>query len=198
MPFPLLLKQMLPGLLPVFIFIIADEIWGTAIGLYVAVIFGILELIATRIKDRRLDWFIILDTAFLVLLSGVSILLDNAIFFKLKPALLELIMCILLTAEALRPEKFFELAASRYMKNTEPALNDKGIAAMRRMMILMTIIFAGHTAVTVYAAFCLSQASWAFISGGLFYIIFAAIMAWQFIVLYIRKMKKSSNKQNFS
>lgn len=187
MPLSLLLKQMLPGLLPLFIFIIADEIWGTVTGLYVAVAFGVIELIATRIKDRHWDGFIILDTAFLVLLGGISIILENAIFFKLKPALLELILCIILAAAALQPGKFLTMMASRYMKNTEIILNEKGIRAMRRMIILMTVIFTSHTALTVYAAFCMSAEAWGFISGGLFYIIFALILAVQFILLLLRR-----------
>ena len=32
------IKKILPGLIPLFVFIIADEIWGTQIGLIVAVI----------------------------------------------------------------------------------------------------------------------------------------------------------------
>ncbi|HPS58198.1 MAG TPA: septation protein IspZ [Spirochaetota bacterium] len=198
MPLTLFLKQMLPGLLPLFIFIIADEIWGTLIGLYVAVIFGVLELVVTRIKDRRWDGFIILDTAFLVLLGGISIMLDNAIFFKLKPALLEIILCIILAAAAMQPEKIFMLISSRYMKNTKMKLNDNGIKTMRRMILFMALIFAAHTVLTVYAALCMSQGAWAFISGGLFYIIFAVIMAGQFIMMYIRKIKNSANQQNIS
>ena len=36
-----LIKRMLPGLLPILIFILADEIWGTTVGIYVAVAVGI-------------------------------------------------------------------------------------------------------------------------------------------------------------
>ena len=198
MPFTMLLKQMLPGLLPLFIFIITDEIWGTEIGLYLAVIFGVLELFATRIKDGHWDGFIILDTAFLVLLGGISILLENAVFFKLKPALLELILCIILSSAAIRPEKFFRLITSRYIKNTELALNENGRKAMRRMVLFMVLVFAAHTALTVYAALYMSREAWVFISGGLFYIIFAVIMSGQFIVMFIRKMKKSTNQQDIA
>lgn len=193
MPLAIMLKQMLPGLLPLFIFIAADEIWGTTTGLYVAVIFGIIEMIITRFKDKHWDGFIFLDTSFLVLLGSISILLENAVFFRLKPVFIELILCIIMAAAALHPEKFFGLVTSRYMKSTELVLNDSSISSMRRMMFLMTLIFGAHTLLTLYAAFCMSQAAWAFISGGLFYILFAAVPAGQFIILYIRKNKKSRN-----
>lgn len=189
MPLSLLLKQMLPGLLPLFIFIIADEAWGTETGLYIAVGFGVFELFITRIKNERWDGFIIIDTLFLVILGAVSILLDNAVFFKLKPALLELVMCIILLAAAQRPDKTFMIISARYIKNPGVRLNDSGAASMKRMLLLLALVFAVHTAFTVYAALLMSQAAWAFISGGLFYIIFGVIIAVQFIVVYIRRKK---------
>lgn len=194
MPLAIMLKQMLPGLLPLFIFIAADEIWGTKTGLYVAVVFGVIELIITRIKEKHWEGFIILDTVFLVLLGGISILLENAIFFRLKPALIEFILCIILAAAAVHPEKFFGLVTSRYLKNTELTLNVKGIRSMRRMMFVMTLAFTAHTLLTVYAAFRMSQAAWAFISGGLFYIVFVVIIAGQFTLHFIRRRRSGVNR----
>jgi hypothetical protein len=49
-----LLLQLLPGFIPLLIFIIADEIWGTEIGLIVAITTGFLELAFYWIKDRNL------------------------------------------------------------------------------------------------------------------------------------------------
>ena len=72
-----LLKQMLPGLLPLFIFVIADELWGTEIGLYVAVGFGILELLITYIKEKKLEKFVLADIMLLVALGLISILLEK-------------------------------------------------------------------------------------------------------------------------
>ena len=79
--------RLLPGLLPLFIFIIADEIWGTKIGLIVALGFGILELFYTYIKTQKIEKFILSDTILLVALGAISILLNNEIFLKLKPFL---------------------------------------------------------------------------------------------------------------
>ena len=42
-PFRKMAIQMIPGLLPLVIFILADEIWGTTIGLIVALVLGITE-----------------------------------------------------------------------------------------------------------------------------------------------------------
>ena len=48
-----LLLQLLPGFIPLFAFIVADELWGTKIGLIVAIAFGIIELAWYWIKDRK-------------------------------------------------------------------------------------------------------------------------------------------------
>ncbi len=189
MPLTILLKQMLPGLLPLFVFIAVDEIFGTTAGLYTAVIFGIAELIFTWFRERRFDKFILFDTIFLVILGGISILLNDAIFFKLKPAGLELIICIILAAAAARPEIFLKAMTGRYSKNMELTVTEHGIKAMKRMMYILTLIFFLHTALIVYAAFFMSERAWGFISGVLFYIIFGVIFAGQMIVLKIKKRK---------
>jgi len=57
-----LLLQLLPGFIPLFAFIIADKLWGTKPGLIVAIASGIIELAWYRIRDRKFDKFILLDT----------------------------------------------------------------------------------------------------------------------------------------
>ncbi len=192
MPLMMMLKQMLPGLLPLFVFMIADEIWGTRTGLYVAVAFGVIELILTRIKDGKYDRFIIFDTAFLVILGLVSILLENDIFFKLKPALIEGILCIILAVSIFSPANLILAMTRRYMKNVEMTLTDAGIAAMKRMLTIFLFVVAMHTALVVYSAFFMSKEAWLFISGGLFYIIFGVLFAGQ--ILYY-KIKGWKNKK---
>ena len=198
MPLMMMLKQMLPGLLPLFVFMIADEIWGTTTGLYIAVIFGVAELIATRIKDGKYDRFIIFDTAFLVILGLVSILLENDIFFKLKPALMELILCVILAVSAFSPANLVLAMSQRYMKNMEMTLTDAGINAMKRMLKIILLVVASHTALVVYSAFFMSKESWLFISGGLFYIIFAVMFAGQILYYKIRSCKTKQPFENSS
>ncbi|MFV0269244.1 MAG: septation protein IspZ [Draconibacterium sp.] len=95
-----LLKKLLPGFIPLFVFIAADEIWGTKIGLFVAIGVGIAEMVWIAVKEKRFEKFVLFDTLLLVALGGVSILLDNDIFFKLKPGLIELILLVVLAVSA--------------------------------------------------------------------------------------------------
>lgn len=191
MSFTVLLKQMLPGLLPLFIFIAVDEIYGVETGLYAALVFGIAGLLFTWFREKRLDRFILFDTVFLILLGGVSLLFETPIFFKLKPAVIELIICAILGAAAAKPELFLKAMTGRYIKNMELKVTEEGIDAMRKMMLILTVVLLMHTILTVYSAFFMSERVWGFISGVLFYIIFGVFFAGQMIAVKIRRRRNA-------
>jgi len=83
-----LLKKMLPGFIPLFVFILIDEIWGTRAGLVAALVIGVAELGWIGYREKRFERFVLFDTLLLLVLGGISIVLDNDIFFKLKPGLI--------------------------------------------------------------------------------------------------------------
>jgi len=185
-----LLKQLLPGFIPLFIFILADEIWGTKIGLLVAVGFGIAELIWVAIKEKRFEKFVLFDTLLLVVLGAVSILLHNDIFFKLKPGLIELILLAVLGVSAFSSVNIIGLMGQRYMKGIH--FNDAQVRQMRQSMKTLFYIFLVHTLLVFYSAFYMSKEAWGFISGGLFYAIFGVY----FLVELYRQRKKKKQLAN--
>jgi isopentenyldiphosphate isomerase/intracellular septation protein A len=182
-----LLKKLLPGFIPLFVFIAADEIWGTKVGLIVALAVGLFELVYTYFKEKRFDKFILLDTALLLALGGVSLLLHNEIFFKIKPAVIEAIMCIILAVSAFTPIDIVGGMTKRYMKGME--MNDAVMKKFKQTLKVMFWIFTAHTILVLYAAFYMSKEAWAFISGGLFYILFGVYFLYEFLQQR-RKMKK--------
>ncbi len=182
-----ILKTLAPGFLPLIIFIAADAIWGTKIGLIIAVASGIIELFISYIKEKTLDKFVLLDVGLIVVLGGVSILLENDIFFKLKPAIIELIFCIILGISVFSPVNIMLMMSKRYMKNIE--LGQAQIAQMNRSLRALFFIFLAHTLMIVYAAFFMSKQAWAFISGGLFYILFIAYFAYELVRTKYKKKK---------
>jgi isopentenyldiphosphate isomerase len=165
-----LLRKLLPGLIPLFVFIAADEIWGTKTGLFVAIGVGVFEMGWIGMKEKRFDKFILFDTLLLVILGFISIVLDNDIFFKLKPGLIELILVAILAISAFSPVNIIGLMGQRYFKGA--TFNNTQIAQMRTKLKYPFCIFTVHTALVFYAAFYMSNEAWAFISGGLFYILF--------------------------
>jgi len=166
-----LLKTLAPGFLPLLVFIAADALWGTEIGLAVAVASGIIELAVSYFREKTWDRFILLDTLLIVALGGISLLLRNDIYFKLKPALVELVFCLVLGVSVYSPVNIMLAMSRRYLKNLP--LGEEQMQPLRRSMKALLVIFLGHTALIVYAAFAMSLRAWGFISGGLFYILFA-------------------------
>ena len=65
------------------------------------------------------------------------------------------------------------MMSQRYMKGMK--VDDAQMQQMRQSMLLMFWIFLAHTALVFYATFYLSDAAWAFISGGLFYMLFGVV-----------------------
>lgn len=180
-----LLKKLLPGFIPLFVFIAADEIWGTKTGLFVAIGIGLLEMAWVGFKEKRFDSFILFDTLLLVVLGAVSIWLNNDIFFKLKPGLIELILVAILALSAFSRINIVGLMSQRYLKGT--TFNNSQVAQMRKSLKILFFIFTGHTLLVFYATFYMSKEAWAFISGGLFYILFGVYFLFE---LYRQKKKQ--------
>jgi isopentenyldiphosphate isomerase/intracellular septation protein A len=181
------LLQLLPGFIPLIAFILADEIWGTRIGLLVAIGFGIGGLAWYWVKDRRFDRFILFDTLLIVDLGVVSIVLENEVFFKLKPALIGVLMCAILGVSAFTPSNILLNMSKRYLKGME--LNDQQYQQFRRNLKIMFWLFAGYTLLVFYSVWFMSKEAWAFISGGLFYILFGAYFLCEFLRSSIRRRK---------
>lgn len=180
-----LLKHLAPGFLPLIVFIIADSFFEPAIAITIALATAMVELIISYIKDKTLDKFVLVDVGLIVALGMISILLDNEIFFKLKPAVIELLFCILLAVSVFSPVNIILMMTKRYMRNIQ--LGEAQVAQMTRSMTVLFYIFLGHTVLIVYSAFFMSKQAWAFISGGLFYILFGTYFVFE---LYRNKHKQ--------
>lgn len=185
-----LLKILLPGLLPLIVFILVDEFYGTTAGLIVAVAFGAGQLLLTYAKEKFFDTFVLFDTLLIVALGGISLLLENDIFFKLKPAVIGAILCAVLGVSGFSSTNLFAMMSRRYMKGIE--IDDAQIRQLTRSARILFVLFSFHTALVVYAAFFLSTEAWAFISTVLFYLLFGGYFLVEFVnaQLALRRYKK--------
>ncbi len=186
------LLQLLPGFLPLFAFIIADELWGTKIGLIVAISSGVIEIAYYWIKDRKFDKFILMDTLLIIALGVVSIVLENDVFFKIKPALIGVLMCAIMGVSVFTPSNILLNMSKRYMKGIE--FSDQQYQLMKKNMIVMFWIFVLYTILVFYSVWFMSKEAWAFISGGLFYILFGVYFVLEFLKTKI-KQKKLKNEE---
>jgi isopentenyldiphosphate isomerase/intracellular septation protein A len=182
-----MLLKMLPGLIPLFVFIIADEIWGTQTGLVVALVVGVAEVMYVWVKEKRIDKFILFDTFLLVAMGGISIVLDNDIFFKIKPGIIGVILSVLLGISAFTPRNFLLAMSQRYTKGL--TFSDEQYKKMTQSIKALFFIFSIHTLLVFYAAWFLSKEAWLFISGGLFYILVGAYFLFEFLKLKWQQKK---------
>ncbi len=174
-----LLKVLLPGLLPLIVFILVDEFYGTTAGLIVAVAFGIGQLLLTYSKDKVFDTFVLFDTLLIVVLGGISLLLDNDIFFKLKPAIVGSILCVMLGVSTFSSMNLVVMMSRRYLKGIE--INDAQVQQLTRSAKILFYLFSFHTVLVVYSAFFLSTEAWAFISTILFYLLFGVYFLYEVV-----------------
>jgi len=177
------------GFFPILIFLVADWIYGAMIGIIVALVVGLFELAYFYFKNKKIEKFILFDIGLLVLFGVVSILLENDFFFKLKPAVLEFILVIILAIHGFTNKPLLLLMSKRYMPdiNLQP-FQEKIIRLMTRVM---SVILFLHVLLIIWSAQYASKELWAFISGGLFYIIVALLFGGQWIYMRFFKRKFS-------
>jgi isopentenyldiphosphate isomerase/intracellular septation protein A len=179
----LLLKSLLPGLLPLIIFVGADALFGETVGLLVGIGTGIVEFVYTLIKQKKADPFVAGDTLLLAVAGALSVALDNAIFFMLKPAIIELVLAAAMIAMLALPPAYLKAYVGRQLRGL--TIPDAALPRMKKGLGFMTGLIVLHAALTAYAAFAMSKAAWGFVSGGLLYILFAAYALWTFVAAKI-------------
>ncbi len=186
----LLLKSLVPGLLPLVIFVGADALFGETIGLLVGIGVGIVEFAWVLIKDKKADPFVAADTILLAIAGGLSFVLHDAIFFKLKPAIIEFVLAAAMGGMLVLPPAYLKGYIGRQLRGI--AIPDSAMPQMKRSLSLMLAVLAAHVALTAYAAVALSTAAWGFVSGGLLYILFGVFAVGQFASAKLKAKRLSS------
>ncbi len=181
-----LLKNFAIGFIPIFVFIVVDSVYGTTAGLITALITGIGYFFYYLIRYKQIEKMILLDTVLILLTGGVSLLFNNAIFFKLKPAIIELIMTVLVGVHAFTEKPVLLHMGQRYMRDLP--VNEAQLHLMKQLSRLLFAVLLVHTVLIVYSAFFWSEAAWGFVSGGLFYILIGLLLVGQFV--YLKFVKK--------
>ncbi len=189
----MVLLKMLPGFLPLIIYVVAEGFWGETVGLITGIAGGVAEFAILLIKNRRPDWLAFCDTFLLAGMGGVSIALQDDIFFKIKPAVIELVMAVLVGISAFGSQNLLMGRTLNSLKaeGLDLAPAEQRMQAMMRGLFILLLI---HIGLTVAAAFWWSKEVWLFVSGGLLYVMMgiwaAGILGKMF--LQIRAARKQS------
>ncbi len=182
-----LLRTVLPSLIPLLVFVAADSLFGERVGLIVGVVTGVIDFVIAFVRDKKPDFFILADTVFLVAAGVLSLSLENELFFRLKPAAIELLMGIVLGLLLVLPPRYLKGYMERQLRGM--SFSEETLAPMRKSLAVMLAVLAVHIALTIYAALHLSTAAWGFISGVLLYILFALMILAEFAAVRVRNRK---------
>ncbi len=182
------IKNILLGFLPLLMFVAADsflsehypEAEATRYALLLGIGMGISQALFVYFKEQRLDKMILLDTLLIVGMGGFSLLSGDKIFFKMKPALVQLVTVLFLGFVAFVKPKLLASMSGRFMKDRE--ISEAQLNSMQHSAQGLALVLFLHTLLIVYAALSMSKGAWAFISGPLIYIImgvyFLGMMGW--------------------
>lgn len=174
-----MIRKLIPGLIPLLVFILADELWGMKVGLAVAVSIGLIELLVTFFREKKLDRFVLLDTLLLLLLSALSYLFENEIFFKVKPAMIDLVLAALISLSLFTKIDPLGSMSQRLLSGVQ--MNGFQKDLFRRNLWVMFWMVLIHTLLVLWAAFFLSKEIWAFISSFLLFIMMGSYIGFEFI-----------------
>jgi intracellular septation protein A len=181
--------QLFLQMLPLIVFIIVDALFNNLrVSIISAIVFAAGQLAFYYVKSGRFDWFVLLDVGLIVGLGLVSVALKNDIFFKVKPAIIEVAAMVFFLALIFSPDRFLFNYFGRMMPKGV-MLNPAAIGAMKVMLVWMCGYMLVHIGAVLYTAFYSSRTVWAFVSGPGFYLLFIPIMAW-IIIKAVRKRRK--------
>jgi len=157
-----LLLQLLPGLLPILIYIAADYIFGEVKGLIIAIGLSLLEFIFILFRQKRADKFVLFDLLLISIMGGISIAFSTPIFFKIKPAIINIILAIVLAISAFTERSLLTVMMKRFLPDLE--ISESIASKLRRTSKALFFIVIFHTIAIVISALYLSKEIWGFIS----------------------------------
>lgn len=187
-----ILKNFSIGFLPIAIFMITDWLYGSMAGIAIALLFGFGELIFIYIKNKSFEKFILFDLVLLLIFGSVSLILENGFFFKLKPAVFEIILVAILAIHGFSNRPILLMMGKRYFPKIE--MHPTQLDLLKVLTKIIAFVFFIHTFMIVWSAYFWSKEVWVFISGGLFYIIFGVLLLAQFI--FIKFFKKTRGQKH--
>ena len=184
-----LIKNLAAGFVPLLVFIIADEMFELVYSLAIALGVSLIYVLFTFIREKRLDKFALLDAALILTLGGVSLAFNSPVFILVKPAIVEAVFVVMIGVTVFTNNPLLIQMSQRYMKGME--LGDQQVYMMRRMLHGMFWLLLLHVALIVTTAVYVGKPDtpgylerkeiWAFVSGGLFYILIGLVFVWQYI-----------------
>lgn len=158
---------LLGGILPVVIFTVIEEKYGTYWGLVSGMVFGLGEIIFEKVKFKKVDSITWIGNGLLLGMGAISLFTKEGIWFKLQPAIIELFMAILLMGSTIMGKPFLLLMAKK--QNTLSQLPEPIRPIMEKQFsglnFRIGLFFLLHSVLATWAALYWSTRAWAILKG---------------------------------
>lgn len=158
---------LLGGIIPVVLFTLIEEYYGTVAGLIAGMIFGVGEIAYEYHKNKRVEKITLFGNGMLLILGGVSLFTSEGIWFKLQPALLELLMGGILIGSCLIGKPLLVVLSEKQgaFQNIPEPMRDLMKKGFMGMTIRIGIFFLLHAVLATWAALYWSTRAWAILKG---------------------------------
>lgn len=174
------LKSLLPSLLLIAIYFIAEEFFGPAVGACIAFILGCAEFIYIRIREKMYDKMILWTTLFFCVPGFLVFWSGNPLLSRLQAVIIEAALCILTGVLAFSKIDPTATLPLNYRKNLHITTGQK--RSMRLTLQILFCLLTLHTISSCLAILYLPEKTADFISGPLLYLWIGVY----FLVLFIR------------
>ncbi len=182
------------GLLPIILFTVIEDQYGTMAGLIAGLTFGVGEVLYEKIVHKKVNKITWIGNGLLVGFGLISLWTADGIWFKLQPALMESIMALILWGSLIlkRPILATLAEAQGVMLPEELKVGLKGLTFRTGIFFLL------HAGLATWAAFEWTTTQWALLKGlGLtlsfiVYLVFEGIFLRRSLLRKIAEQKKTS------
>ncbi len=155
------------GILPIVVFTIIEEYYGTMWGLVSGMALGGCELLVEWRRQGRVQAITWIANGLLLGLGCFSLLTAAGIWFKLQPAIMEGILSLIFVGSVLVGHPFLVWLAIKQNLFTGAPQEVHSLLKeeFSRLTVRIGIFFGIHSALATYAAFYWSTRSWALLKG---------------------------------
>lgn len=140
---------------------LVEEIYGTYWGLIAGLVLGVAEIVFEKLMYKKVNTVTWIVNAMVIALGGVSLYMNDGIWFKLQPAFAELVMVVILWGSILLKKPFLKEMAAKQMPNTPEHM----LEFFESITFRLGLFFLVHTGLAVWAAFKWTTINWALLKG---------------------------------
>jgi len=123
-------------------------------------------------------------------LAGIIVFTNDALYLKLYPVLMNVLMFSVFFTSLLRPPS----AVERLARIREPKLDAHGVAYTRKVTMLWCAFFLVNGSIALWTVFSGTMAQWTLYNGFISYVLIGVLMAMEFVVrVWVKKHNGESN-----